>query len=69
MVTKIIVGYFKGYFEGNLSHNLTLSWSNGASKSAFLISMATDLEFFDSGSTTTLPDPKRSILPDFDKIG
>ena len=69
MVAKIIMGLYEDYFDGNLSHNLTLSWSNGASKSALLISMVTDLEFSNSDFTTTLYDPNRSSIPNFVEIG
>ncbi len=42
---------------------------NGASKSAFQISMETNEEFSNFGSTTTLLNPKRSIMPNFIEIG
>ncbi len=69
MVTNIIVGQYQGYFKGHLWHTCTLSWSNRASKSAFPISIATDLEFLNFGSTITPPDSNRSIMPDFIEIG
>ena len=55
MVTDIFVGQYKGYFEGNLLNNQTLSWTNGASKSAFRVSMATDLEFLNSDKFSAHP--------------
>ncbi len=44
------------------------SWLDGASKSAFQVSMATDLEFLNFGSTTTPPDPKTLTMPNFVEI-
>ncbi len=56
-------------FEGNPWHYPISSLSNGAPKSAFRISMATDSEFFNFGSATTLSDPNRSTMPNFVEIG
>ncbi len=69
MVTKIIVGQYDGYFEGNLQHNLTLSWTNGALKSAFPIFHGNRWQMLNLGSTTILYDPKRLTLPNFVEIG
>ncbi len=64
MVTKIIIGLSEGYFEGNLSHNLTLSWSNGAAKSAFQVSMATEQKFPNSVefSDILVPSPSNRAI-------
>ena len=70
MVTKIIVGHMRVTSRSTyLEHNLTLSWTNGALKSAFQISMATDLDFSNSDSATTLSGPNRMTMPNFVEVG
>ncbi len=68
MATRKFVDIYKTNFKGNLCDYLTASWSNGASKSTILISMATYLEMLNFGSITTLSDPNRSIMPNFVEI-